>query len=112
MRALVVGINDYKPESGLVTLNNAVPDARAIKKMLQDKGADVFYGENLTIDEYQKLEAEYLNALQKGDVGIIFFAGHAFTYNNAIRLIPVTDVEPDMKKHGVNVLTLNARLGY
>ena len=32
VRALVVGMNDYKPESGLPKLKNAVPDARAVKK--------------------------------------------------------------------------------
>ena len=107
-----MGFNDYKPESGLNKLKNGVPDARAIKKMLRDQGTEVFYGENLTMDEYNALEEQYLDALQKGDIGIIFFAGHAFTFNGASHLVTITDVEPDLRKHAVNVLKLNNRLIY
>ena len=109
-RALVVGMNDYKPESGLNKLSNGVPDARAIKNMLRDQGAEVFYGENLTMDEYNALEEKYLDALHKGDIGIIYLAGHAFTFNGASHLVTITDAEPDMSKHAVNVLKLNIRL--
>ena len=109
-RALVVGMNDYKPESGLNPLKNGVPDARAIKKMLRDQGVEVFYGENLTMDEYNALEEKYLDALQKGDIGVIFFAAHAFTFNGASHVVTITDAEPDLSKHAVNVLKLNIRL--
>ena len=54
-RALVVGMNDYKPESGLNQLSNAVPDARAVKSMLRDQGVEVFYGENLPLRQATKL---------------------------------------------------------
>ena len=105
-------MNDYKPESGLSALKNSVPDARAIKKMLRDKGAEVFYGENLTIDEYNALEEQYLDALQKGDIGIMFYAGHAYIYNGASHLVTITDGKPDLSKHAVNVLKLNVRSRY
>ena len=76
--------------------------------MLRDK---VFYGENLTIDQYNAIEEQYLDALQKGDIDIIFFAGHAFTFNGASQLVTITDGKPDMRKHAVNVLLkLNIRL--
>ena len=110
IRALVVGINDYKPGSELRKLKNAVPDARAMKKMLRDEGVEVFYGENLTIEEFEALEEKFRDALQKGDIGIVFFAGHAYTYNNATHLVTVTDVKPRMEDHAVNVLQLNIRL--
>jgi len=110
IRALVVGNNKYNPDSGLTTLKNAVPDSRAIRKMLRDKGAEVFYGENLTIEEFRALEEQYLDALQKGDIGIIYFAGHAYMYNSATQLMTVTNVEPNMKDHAVNVRKLNIRM--
>ena len=103
-------MNDYKPESGLNQLSNAVPDARAIKKMLRDQGVEVFYGENLTMDEYNALEEKYLDALHEGDIGIIYLAGHAFTFNGASHLVTITDGKPDLSKHAVNALKLNIRL--
>ena len=110
IRALVVGINDYKPGSGLSELKNAVPDARAMKKLLRGQGVDVFYGENVTIKEFRTLEEKFLDSLQKGDIGIVSFSGHAYMCNNASQLITVTDVEPRIEDHAVNVLKLHIRL--
>ena len=78
--------------------------------MLREKGAQVFYGENLTIEEFTNLEEKFRDALQAGDIGIVFFAGHAFTYNSATHLMTITDGKPQIEDHGVNVLTLNIRL--
>ena len=77
--------------------------------MLRDKDVEVFYGENLTIEEFEALEEKFRDALQTGDIGIVSFAGHAFTYNNATHLVAVTDVKPRMEDHAVNVLQMNIR---
>ena len=110
IRALVVGINAYKPESGLPELKNAVPDARAVRDMLRDKGVEVFYGENLTIEEFHTLEEQFRDALQKDDIAIVSFAGHACTFNSAMHLMTVTDGKPRVQDDAVNILQLNIRL--
>ena len=78
--------------------------------MLRDKDVEVFYGENLTIEEFEALEEKFRDALQTGDIGIVSFAGHAYTYNNATQLVMLTDVEPRVEDHTINVLKLNIRL--
>lgn len=111
VRALVVGMNDYKPESGLNKLNNGVPDARAIKKYCETNALRYSMAKtSQCMDEYNALEEKYLDALQKVDIDVIFFAAHAFTFNGASHVVTITDGKPDMRKHVVNVLKLNLRL--
>ena len=78
--------------------------------MLRDKGGDVFYGENLTIEEFRSLGKQFEDALQPGDISIVFFEGHAYTYKNAMHFVAVTDGEPRMEDHAVNVDALDFRL--
>ena len=80
--------------------------------MLRGKGVEVFYGENLTIEDFNTLEEKFRDALQKGDIGIVFFAGHAYTYNSATQLMTVTEGKPRIEDHAVNVLQLNIRLAH
>jgi len=81
-----------------------------MKKMLRDKGVQVFYGENLTIQEFRTLEEQFRDSLQQGDIGIVSFSGHAYTYNNATRLVMLTDVEQREEDNTINVVRLNIRL--
>ena len=77
--------------------------------MLRENGAEVFYGENLTMKEFRTLEKMYLDALRKGDIGVVYLSGHAYMHNSATQLMTVTDVKPNMKEHAVNVRKLNVR---
>ena len=108
MKALVIGINAYKFKH---KLKNAVRDARAFRDMLTEKGVQVIYGEDVTIEEFRALEKQYEDALQKDDIGIVFFAGHANTYLNATHLMTIAESECKITDHAINVYRLNLRFG-
>ena len=107
IRAFIVGINGYKFRR---ELKNAVPDARAMRDLLQSQGAEVFYGENLSIKEFRALEKQYEEALQEGDIGFVHFAGHANVYRNHPRLLAIRSNEADkIREHSISLYKLNIR---
>ena len=82
-----------------------------MRDLLEKQGAQVFYGENLSIKEFKALEKEYEEALQEGDIGFVYFAGHANVYRNAPRLLAIRSSEADkIRDHAINLYALNIRL--
>ncbi|EDZ63604.1 bifunctional periplasmic peptidase (C14 family)/ peptidyl-prolyl cis-trans isomerase (Cyclophilin family) [Sulfurimonas gotlandica GD1] len=73
--ALVIGNNQYD-SNRLGKLQNPINDSRAMKDKLKDLGFKVYYGENLTVREMRKKLRDFGEELQKGGVGLFFFAGH------------------------------------
>ena len=71
--ALVIGNDRY---AALPQLVNAVADAAAIARTLEELGFRVFKGENLGYRETNRLHAEFEAALSPGDTAFVFFAGH------------------------------------
>ena len=105
--ALVFGIDNYK---NLIPLRNAVNDARAIKKSLEEKDVKVFYRENCTVKIMNQVIQELLLWIRPGDVVVVFFAGHGVTYKNAVRLVAISEFdETDYKRDTINFLLLIQR---
>ncbi|HHB95404.1 MAG TPA: DUF1566 domain-containing protein, partial [Campylobacterales bacterium] len=93
--ALIIGNNEYERGN---TLTNAVPDARAMRKFLQDKGFEVVYAENANIDKMRDKVDEFMGGLGQKSVAVIYYSGHASQdksrmYNGEITnyLIPVNN---------------------
>ena len=105
IRALVVGIAAYK--NGRV-LKNAVNDAREIKKLLESRGVHVLYAENVNIKEFDDIVDKFVQTLQEQDAAIVFFAGHGCVYNNATRLMAISESPNSdfLRKESVNALVL------
>ena len=108
MVALVIGINAYGNTNAL---ENAVNDAKAVKKALQSKDVKVFDIYDCNIVELEEKMNEFVGFLQEGDAAIVYFAGHGVEYNNALRLMATWESgEPDYMKDSLNVLVLLDRL--
>ena len=91
-------------------LQNAVNDARAIKEALEKEGVKVFYAENCTIAELNKIVQLYLDSLKAGVVTLVFFAGHGVEYANANRLIAISEFDvTDYQRDSLNLLFLLIR---
>src|SRR5688500_15430380 len=71
--ALVIGNDAYK---ALPALRNAVADARAVAKVLEDLGFRVFRGENLDYKATNRLHSDFEATIAPGDTAFVFFAGH------------------------------------
>ena len=78
----MVGIDEYPGKK----LDHAVDDAHAIKTLLEEKGACVWYNENCTIYDLWHLIYSFLYSLRKDDVALVYFAGHAVEANHILRL--------------------------
>ena len=107
MIAFVAGIGNYKGDKGL---KNPVPDAKAIKGVLESQGVEVYYVEDCNSEDFWYQFELFEAALQKGDAAFFYFAGHGVTYENSVRLMALSDSEkPDVEKDGVNFDKLLAR---
>ena len=103
----MIGINDYK----LVRpLKNAVNDAKAMKRLLEEKGVKVFYKTNCTLAEFNSIRDKFLADVNRGDAAIFFFAGHGCTYNNSPRMLMITESETySLKRDSLNLHSLLAK---
>ena len=82
--ALVIGNSDYLTFS---QLKNPINDAKAMKKMLEQKDFTVYYKENATQKEFIKLIKQFSVRLSRGGVGLFYFAGHGIQVNGENYLI-------------------------
>ena len=106
--ALVFGIDKYKND--LIPLDNAVNDARAIKRLLEEKHVKVFYDENCTVKIMNQVIEDLLLWIRPGDVVVVFFSGHGVTYKNAVRLVAISEFdETDYKRDSINFVLLIQR---
>ena len=104
IRALVIGINDYKHYR---SLKNAVCDARAVKGLLECAGLEVCYVVNANILQLREEVDKYIQSVQKDDVTLIYFAGRGCEYNNATRLLAKSmGAESDLSTDSIDVLVL------
>ena len=82
-------------------------DAEAIKIKLESAGVEVLYVTNVDIRQLRAEVKKYEQTLQKGDVALIYFAGHGCEFNNAPRLLAKSlGTESDVKEDSLNVLVL------
>ena len=88
--ALVIGNGSYRSSP----LLNPVNDARAMSEALQEVGFQVVLLENATIRQMSDAARNFGDTLQKGDVGLFFYAGHGIQIKGRNYLIPIgADIE-------------------
>ena len=102
----MIGISAYKDWP----LNNSVNDARAMKRLLEERGVKVFYVENCTLTKMKLVQDEFLSYVQPGDTAIFYFAGRGCTYLNSPRLMMIAESDTASKKRdSLNVYALSAK---
>ena len=83
--ALVIGNDSYLTEP----LKNAVNDARAMQKVLQDLGFKVVFKPNADIQTMRAAAVEFSKQMDGASAAVFFYAGHGIQYSNKNYLIPV-----------------------
>jgi len=83
--ALIIGNGRYKSSP----LLNPVNDARAMSEALQFMGFHVTLLENATIRQMSDAARDFGDTLQKGGVGLFFYAGHGMQIKGRNYLIPI-----------------------
>ncbi|MBD0403883.1 caspase family protein [Flammeovirga sp. EKP202] len=105
--ALVIGNSDYVNGG---RLKNPVNDARLMAKTLTDLGFEVIYNTNVTLNELQKLEAEFASKIDAYSVSLFYFAGHGVQLDGVNYLLPI-DVKLEnknmIKYEGFNIQNIN-----
>ena len=85
--ALVIGNSNY--QGVLPKLNNPINDAKAIKKILEERGFKVIYREDTTKEELRKVLKIFYSRLKRGVIGLLYFSGHGIEVDNKNYLIPI-----------------------
>lgn len=109
--ALVIGNSAYES----APLRNPVNDARAMSKVLRGLGFEVTEKENLTQKEMKKEIQAFGQRIQKGGVGLFYFAGHGMQVNGRNYLIPVgaqIEHEKQVEYEAVDVGNVLAEMDY
>ena len=95
----------------MIELRNAVNDASAVRDALKKKNVHVVYAENCRAKELKAKFKTFLKLIQKGDIAIVFFAGHGVAYNNCNRLLAISeDGEMNYRRDSLNALLLIQKL--
>jgi len=85
--ALIIGNSNYR---GILSkLKNPVNDARAIKRLLEQRNFNVIYIENATKREMKDKLHNFYTKIQKGGVGLLYFAGHGIEVESQNYIIPI-----------------------
>src|SRR5450631_1789009 len=108
--ALVIGNNDYR---FVTSLENAVADARAMKRELETRGFQTVYRENAARRNMNDAIEEFLGKLSTDAIGLVYFSGHGVQINSANFLIPTdlqADKEADVANDGIDLGKLLDRM--
>ena len=96
MVAFVVGMGNYnEPFQKLV---KPVKDAKAIRDVLKDQNAEVYFANDCGVDEFEESFGLFLAAVRPGDAAFLFYAGHAVMLKNSLRLIAVSNYSASTDK--------------
>ncbi|MBP8644966.1 MAG: SUMF1/EgtB/PvdO family nonheme iron enzyme [Syntrophobacteraceae bacterium] len=109
--ALVIGNGSYE----ISPLRNPVNDARAVAQALIDLGFDVTERENLTQKDMKREIQAFGQKLQKGGVGLFYYAGHGMQVNGKNYLIPIgakIEHEKHVEYEGVDVGSVLSEMEY
>ena len=90
--ALVIGNNDYET---IPKLQKAVNDANAITDTLLNLGFDVIKANDVGFKAMSRAIVDLESKIQKGDVALVFFAGHGLAIEGTNYLLPLDT--PDIK---------------
>jgi Caspase domain len=108
--ALVIGNNNYQYAP---KLENAVADARAIRREVEARGFQAVYRENATRRTMNDAVEEFLGKLSTDAVGMVYFSGHGVQIRSANYLIPTdlrADKESDVVYDGLDLGRLLDRM--
>lgn len=86
--ALVVGNSKYK----VAPLRNPVNDAHDMAQALKELGFEVIYGEDLSQNAMKSSVKQFGEKLNKGGIGLFYYAGHGTQIHGRNYLIPVDAV--------------------
>ncbi len=110
--ALVIGNNNYQHTR---VLNNAVSDAQAVKKELEELGFQVVYRVNADRRAMNDGIGDFIGKLSSNSIGLIYYSGHGVQINNSNYLIP-TDLqaakEADVVDDAIELSRLLDRVSY
>jgi hypothetical protein len=84
--ALVIGNNQYR---NVAVLRNSAKDARDVEAALKSVGFNVISGFDLNHQQTLQLLNRFKANLRKGDVAVVYFAGHGISIENTNFLLPV-----------------------
>ena len=91
-------------------LKNPVADAKAFGKFLTSQGAQVVCAYDCDIKNLKRKTNEYFDLLQPGDAAFLFYAGHAATFKNTLRLLAISkSKKPDFETEALSAQTLLSR---
>jgi uncharacterized caspase-like protein len=107
MVAFVAGIGNYNKQR---RLKNPVPDATAMKLLLEALGVEVFVVYDCDIKQLREVFDLFEASLRPGDAAFLSFAGHGTMFKNSVRLMAIVNsVKTDIDKHALNLDVLIAR---
>ena len=107
--ALIVGNSDYKS----APLENPANDASDLANALEKKGFKVLVRENVGERGLKEAVDTFAKYLQKGGIGLFFFAGHGIQVKGENYLMPVDigfDSETDIAYKGVSAEYVLSRM--
>ena len=108
--ALVIGNNNYLFAS---SLENAIADARAMKRELEARGFVTVYRENATRRVMNDAVEEFLGKLSTDAIAMVYYSGHGVQIRSENYLIPTdlqADKESDVAYDGLDLARLLDRL--
>ena len=100
--ALVIGNAKYQSSP----LRNPVNDARLMARTLKGLGFEVIEGENANLRKMKRLLKRFGQELDKGGVGLFYYAGHGVQIGGINYLIPIgadIDSEFDVELEGLDM---------
>ncbi|HOV88000.1 MAG TPA: SUMF1/EgtB/PvdO family nonheme iron enzyme [Syntrophobacteraceae bacterium] len=109
--ALVIGNGSYETSP----LRNPVNDARAIARALAEVGFEVSERENLSQKDMKREIQAFGQKLQKGGVGLFYYAGHGMQVDGKNYLIPIgakIEHEKHVEYEGVDVGSVLSEMEY
>jgi len=85
--ALIIGNSNY---TGVLSkLQNPINDARAMKKILEQRNFNIIYMENATKREMKESLNNFYTKITEGGVGLLYFAGHGIEVDSQNYIIPI-----------------------
>jgi len=103
--ALVIGNAAYKEQA----LKNPINDARAVKNALEERNFQVFYLENGSRRIMVQTIDRFIRALERSNIGLVYYAGHGVEVRGENFLIPVgseIETEMDVKYEAISMTRL------
>ncbi len=107
--ALLIGNSDYRDSP----LKNPANDAEDLAEILTELDFRVTLKQNATLREMKTAVRQFGDALQKGDVGLFYYAGHGMQVKGRNFLIPIGSTitsESDIELESLDVIRVLGKM--